>query len=289
MERVLHLYTGNYRPLPLYEILTDEGLGGILSTRDMERVSQAMDHISAVMLGRRIPLQLVQERYFFDERGFFRVRSTGVSLSEPMREGTLYRALQRANNVCFVGDSVTEGTKNGGVPWYEPLEDCIAGKAINCGWGSATVQILLDKHMEEICAADAELFVVAIGTNDVRYRDETICAMDEQSYVARLQQLRDGILSAHPDAAFVFIAPWTSTDGDAVSKLPYPDKLEMNRRYSQALEAWAAANGDGYLDPNERICSVLDLYPHSDYLVDYIHPNATSGVTLYAESALLAP
>jgi len=63
----------------------------------------------------------------------------------------------------------------------------------------------------------------------------------------------------------------------------------MNRRYSQALAAWTATNGDGFVDPNERICTVLDRYPHSDYLVDYIHPNATTGVTLYAESALLAP
>jgi fucose 4-O-acetylase-like acetyltransferase len=281
-------YSGNYRALPLYQILTDQGLGATLSTRDMERVDQAIEHISSVMLGTNIPLQLVQERYYFDAQGFYRVRNTSIELTDQMREGPLYQAIQRAENVCFVGDSVTEGTKNGGVPWYEPLEDFVPGNIINCGWGSATVQTLLNDHMDEICAADANLFVVAIGTNDVRYRDEKICAMDEQAYIERMQQLRDGILRAHPDAEFIFIAPWISTDGDAVSKLSYPEKLEMNRRYSDALKAWALANGDGYLDPNGYIGSVLELYPHSDYLVDYIHPNATAGVTLYSAAALLA-
>lgn len=279
-------YTGNYRALPIYEILTNDTLGGIISTRDMERVAAAQEHISSVMLGTELNLNLVQERYCFDEEGFFRIKNTSVELTDEMRDGVLCQALQNAQDVCFVGDSVTVGSRNGGVPWYEPMEALVQGKVTNCSWDGATIKTLLNEHMDTIAGADADLYVVAVGTNDVRYRDESICAMDENVYVRLLEELRNEILNVNSDAAFVFIAPWYSTDGDAVSKLDYPEKLEMNNAYSEALMSWADANCDGYVNANTYIQSVLDVYPHSDYLIDYIHPNATAGVELYATAVL---
>lgn len=282
-------YSGNYRPLPIYDILTDDRLGAEISTRDMERIGEAQTHISSVMLGTEISLNLVQERYFFDEEGFFRIKHPPLELSDEMRGGIFYSALQNADDVCFIGDSVTEGSKNGGVPWYEPLEGIVQGTVTNCGWGGATVADLLNKHMDTILSADADLYVIAIGTNDVRYRDPEICAMDPETYIQRLSELRTQILTAHSDARFVFIAPWYATDGDTVSKLPYQEKLEQYRSYAAALESWAATNGDVFINANPYLQQVLDLYPHRDYLLDFIHPNATAGVSLYSKAVLLYP
>ena len=44
-----------------------------------------------------------------------------LDMTEAMRGSRIYRLLQDAETVCFVGDSLTEGTMNGGVPWYEPI------------------------------------------------------------------------------------------------------------------------------------------------------------------------
>ena len=121
-------------------------------------------------------------------------------------------------NVCFVGDSLTEGTRNGGVPYFEPLEHLIRGKIFNISQGGATTKILFDR-LGEMIQTDADLFVVAVGTNDVRYRDEKICCMTPEEYVASLQKIRDGVHEKIPSAKFIFIAPWTSTDGDFISKL----------------------------------------------------------------------
>lgn len=279
--------TGNYRAVPIYEILTDPAVGSGVTTYDLERVEEAQRHITKTMLGVEIGIELPQERYYFDADGFMRTKAAPAAVTDRMRSGTLYPLLTGAGRVCFVGDSVTEGTKNGGVPWYEPLEAVIPGEIVNCGWGGATTKSLLNDHLQEIVGAEADLYVVAIGTNDVRYRNQE-CAMTAQEYTENLQLLRDAILARNEDAEFVFIAPWTSTDGDTVSRLPYPEKRAMNEEYSAALQAWADENGDRFVNANEIIDYYLDRYPQSDYLIDFIHPNYLHGVELYALAALAA-
>lgn len=278
--------TGNYRALPIYDILSDEGLGGQVSTYDLERIGQAQSLITSDMLGIEIGLNNVQERYFFDEDGFMRSKVEPLEITPDMAEGGAYRALTSAGSACFVGDSLTDGCKNGGVPWYEPLEQLVDGEVVNRGWGGATTVTLLRDHLDEIADVNADLFIVAVGANDVRYRVEGECAMTSGEYIANLQELRDEIASRHPGARFMFIAPWPSTDGDAVSVLGYSEKAGVNREYSEALESWAAENGDVFADASDYISRELEKRPQSYYLVDYIHPNATHGVQLYSAAVL---
>ena len=214
-----------------------------------------------------------------------RSKVPAVKLDDAMRRRAAYRAITAANNVCFVGDSVTEGTKNGGVPWYEPLEKLIKGKAINCGWGGATTKILLRDHLEEIIEAHADLYVFAIGANDVRYRSEE-CALTPEEYVDNLKELRTTIINSNPEAKFVFVSPWISTDGDQISALPYREKTAMTDEYTEALKLWTMETGDLFVDANAYLRQYLERYPQSDYLIDYIHPNATKGVELYSEAFL---
>lgn len=280
-------YTGNYRPLPLYQILTDENLGKEISTYDLERVAEAQSHIAQVMLGESMDIRFVQERLYFDERGFMRTACDPLVFTENMQDGEAWRILKGAQNVCFVGDSITEGSANGGVGWYEPLRDLVSGKIYSCAWGSTTVKLLLKDHLEEICRADADLFVIAVGTNDVRYRDAERCAMTAEEYIGALSQLKAAILEARPQAQFLFIAPWTSCDGDISSNLDYPSKRAMNQAYTEALRKMCRENGDGFVDPNPYIDSVILKYPQFDYLLDAIHPDNRAGVCLYAEAVLL--
>lgn len=275
---------GNYRALPTYEIFTNDTLRGELSTRDFERVDAVLKHVTKIMLG--VEVNLNRQKYFFDAGGFMRQKVAPLAVSDEMR-GDFYKALTTAENVCFIGDSLTEGTRNGGVPWYESLEHLIRGKIFNVSKGSATTKTLLAR-LDEMIQTDADLFVAAVGANDVRYRDENLCSMTPAEYVNNLQKLRDGIRAKNPAAKFVFIAPWTSTDGDSVSALPYDKKTALNDEYAAALKDWCAAQGEIFINANRYIDARLKLYPRSDYLVDFIHPNADKGVALYAEAVLSA-
>ena len=219
-----------------------------------------------------------------------RIKQPPIELTEELRSGLLYTALEKAQNVCFVGDSITKGpSSNGGVPWYEPLESYVQGTVTNCGWGGATVQILLDDHMDSITGANADLYVIAIGTNDVMHRNPETCAMDAETYIERMKSLRARILEANRGARFIFIAPWHSTDGDGVGKQTYEEKLELYRLYAEALEKWTASSGDGFINANPYIRQMLEQFPDSDYLVDCVHPSAEAGVELYCRAVLLYP
>ena len=110
--------------------------------------------------------------------------------------------------------------------------------------------------------------------------------MTPEEYVANLQKLREAVREKNPAAKFIFIAPWTSTDGDLVSRLPFAEKIKLHEEYSTALKNFCAANGEIFVDANPYIDARLKVFPNKNFLTDFIHPNAENGVKLYAEAVL---
>ena len=141
-------------------------------------------------------------------------------------------------------------------------------------------------NMEQIPIAD--LYVIAVGTNDVRYRDVSVCAMNFDEYVSRIDQLKDKLLEKSPGAKFVFIAPWYSTEADIYCPMTFEEKTAMNDLYSSALEKYCSENGFTYINANDYIKGILTTSPDITYLLDHIHPNASKGVVMYSEAVLLS-
>lgn len=286
---IVPLYTcssadGNFRALPVYDIMTDSELRKQLSTDDLERADAANEIITKVVFGHAMDITSVSERYYFTKDGFVRSKATGLVLDSDMKNGVLYTEMEKADTICFIGDSVTEGTKNGGCPWYEPIEEYFKNKKIeNFSLGGVTVSYMTERA-DEIPAAD--LYVIAIGTNDVRYRDEKTCTMTAESYAEEIIKLHDRLLQKAPQARFVFIAPWYSTDGDNVSELSFAEKTALNEEYSAALESVCKTLGCNYINANPYIKNMLDKNIQSKYLLDHIHPNIINGVVMYSEAVL---
>ncbi len=286
---VVPLYTqapadGNYRALPIYDIMNDTALRRELSTDDIEKAKNANSTVTRVVFGHEMDISSVTERYYFDKNGFIRSKAGGLEMNDEMRSGKLWKAMQNVNSVCFIGDSVTEGTKNGGCPWYEPIEEHIPDKTVyNYSKGGCTVSYMLDKINE---IPSAELYVIALGTNDVRYRDESVCAMTADDFAARQNELRSLLIKKSPNAQFVFIAPWYSTDGDPFCKLSFTAKTALNEEYSHALEKSCSENDDIFIDANGYIRQKLTEKPDSYYLLDHIHPNCGKGAVMYSEAVL---
>jgi lysophospholipase L1-like esterase len=286
---VVPLYTqamsdGNYRAIPIYEIMNDNELRKCLSTDDLERAKTAHGIITEVLFGKKMDISGVTERYFMDQNGFMRSRTPGLGLTEQQKQSTLYKALQKADTVCFIGDSVTEGTKNGGCPWYEPLTENLPDKQFyNVSKGGCTVSYMTE-HVDKIPKAD--LYVVALGTNDVRYREEDTCAMTEQDYVKELGRLKKALQGMDKDVAIIFIAPWYSTDADPYCPLSYAEKTSLNEKYTEALETYCKQEKCGFINANPYIRKRLEQRPDKEYLLDHIHPNASKGVRMYTEAVL---
>lgn len=272
--------SGNYRALPIYDILHDDRLREQISTYDLERIEAVSDHITSVMLGKKVPFEDICERYFVTADGLFLTKSEQTTLTENAKNSVLYQKLVSAKSVCFVGDSITEGTKNGGFGWYRAIED-LSENVSQSAKGGGTTRTILPK-----VASNSEFYVVALGTNDVRYRDKEICAMTAADYINAFQNFVDRIRAENPSAEFAFIAPWLSLENDKISALSHDEKTAMLNEFSDALEKWCLQNGFIFSNPNEQIRRCLELNVQADYMVDFIHPNKEKGIALYSRAVL---
>ena len=286
---IVPLYTharadGNFRAVPVYEMMNNSELRSQLTTDDLELAADSNSIITKVVFGHEMDITSVTERYYFNEDGFIRSKTQGIKLTNEMKNGILYSEMKKSGSVCFIGDSVTEGTKNGGCPWYEPIEELFPDKKIlNYSKGGCTVSYMLERTNE---IPDAELYVIALGTNDVRYRDKSVCAMTAEEYVSETAELIKSLSSKPSFSKAVLIAPWYSTDGDPFCELSYKEKTELNNEYSSALEEYCRDNSIGFISANEEIQAELLTSPDRKYLLDHIHPNSTNGVVMYSEAVL---
>ena len=294
---VVPMYTqspanGNYRALPIYSILHDPLLHSQVSTYEMKRVEAVQSIVSKVMLGTRLTLDQAQKCYYLFPEGYFRQQVEAMTITAEMEEKELYKMLSQAESVCFVGDSVTAGSHNGGYGWYEPLAAAFPNLHVTReAWASATTTVLLE-NADAISAHKSDIYVIAIGTNDVRYRDRATCAMTAQEYITNMDLLAAKILANNPEAYLAFISPWLAQANDPFTALPIDQRDTMLREYGEALRSYCADRGFCFIDPNPAIAEVLTKYAPTDYLLDHIHPNAGAGILLYSEkvgTVLLLP
>ncbi|OGO86746.1 MAG: hypothetical protein A2Y22_05905 [Clostridiales bacterium GWD2_32_59] len=288
---VIPMYTqspsnGTYRALPIYNILNDTVLQNEISRYEMIRVDEVQSIVSSVMLGVKLTLDQVQERYYIFPEGYVRQPVKAMKITDEMTKTDLYKLFCKSKTVCFVGDSITAGSENGGYSWYEPLmasfPDSIVYKE---AWGAATTLTLLEK-IETIARHSADLYVIAIGTNDVRYRNKKTCAMDASSYIENINSLIVKILSKKPNAHFVLISPWLALDNDPYTQISVEKRDLMLSQFGEALRLYCEKKDYCFIDPNPAIDEMFLRCSPSKYLIDHIHPNASVGINLYSEKVL---
>jgi lysophospholipase L1-like esterase len=288
---IIPMYTqspasGSYRALPIYSILNDPVLKNEISTYEMKRVSEVQAIVTSVMLGARLTLDQAQDKYYLFPEGYVRQPVGAIEVTNVMKDTALYKQLSKSKTVCFVGDSITAGSENGGYGWYEPMMAVFPDKTVyKEAWGGATTKTLLG-NSDAITGHRADLYVIAVGTNDVRYRNKQTCAMDEKSYVENIDRLVEKIKARDPKADFAFISPWLALANDPYTAIPVEKRDLMLAGYGKALESYCMENGYNYINPNPAINEMLQRYAPSDYLIDYIHPNVSAGIRLYSEKVL---
>ncbi len=152
-------------------------------------------------------------------------------------------------------------------------------------WASATTLTLLE-NSESIMGLSADLYVIAIGTNDVRYRNKKTCAMTADRFVDNINSLIVKVLSKNPNANFVLISPWLALDNDPYTAISVEKRDLMLGEFGEELELYCKEKGYCFINPNPAIDEMLLRYPSSEYLLDHIHPNASTGIALYSEMIL---
>ena len=276
-----------FRALPIYSIVNDEALYDELSNLEIERVKEVHELITEVMVGEAVSLDDTQPRYYYIDGQYLKEQRVLLDSAHDYADKEIYRLIDEADSVTFIGDSITEGTKNDWHPWYEPMMADFEGKTIcNVSKGGYTVKKLMDEFGEDIVASNTDLYVVAIGCNDVRYRNKKTCAMTAEDYVASMEKMVDLIHQANPDARIVFLPPWMTLDNDQVTSLDHETKNAMTDEFGAALEAYAAENGYYYVNPNGYLREFFANAGRKLYTSDGIHPNDGWGLELYSMAVL---
>ncbi|MBU1109384.1 MAG: CapA family protein [Candidatus Riflebacteria bacterium] len=280
------LRNGQHRALPIQDILFDPSLEKEISLFEMRRIKEVFALVTEVMLGAKLSLDQSQAIYYLFPDGYYRQPVASLDLDSSITDSEVYAMFKRSSSVLFVGDSVTHGSKNGGYGWFEPLTASLPElKVAREAWGGATTHVLLE-NLDRICAHDADLYVIAIGTNDIRYRDSSICAMTSQQFVKNIDKLAGEILKKRPAAKFVFVAPWPSLPTDPLTRIPIEQRASVFLEYTKALHDYCQQKGYLFTDPSSTILSSIDQRVSGYYLLDFIHPNAAEGINLFSRAFL---
>lgn len=197
-------------------------------------------------------------------------------MTTELKNSELYEDMQSGKSVCFLGDSITAGTVTGGIPWYQPLIPHIQGRIMNISYSGWTSSDLIT-YGDSIPSAD--IYVIAIGINDVIYLDDGMGAGSPENFIANLEELTNIIRAISPEAKMYFITPWPFVN--------FPDHIDEYRiEFSNALCAWCNDTDRIAIDPYPVIMEILDSEGTSKYMFNDFHPNTPDGVSLFSYAVL---
>ncbi len=282
---------GVYQALPIYKGIKVDSLYNSLSVADFKRMGEIHKLITKTALGVRLSIDQLQEHYFtFAEGGYVRNTVPPMEWKQGYSGSKLVQLMQEANKICFVGDSITEGTKNGGYGWYEPLVAMLGVKNVTRWAKGSMTSTYFVNNCEHIAKENADLYVLGIGCNDIRYRDATICAMDSKQFVVNINQFIKTLRNTTPGARIVVISPWLSFDPDPYCHTTKSIKQQLYKQYATALERYCYEQEFLYINPNTYVHKAVrnDHMNRGKYFNDHIHPNAGLGIELLSKACVVS-
>ena len=284
------MYTKEIRPkffsaIPIYDLIKDKPIE--LSQIEQKRVEEIQEMSTKVLVGRAFGIKDIKKNYFFINNSYYDFDREDYNFCQKLekyKKKKVYQYIEYSNSITFIGDSLTEGTVNGYHPWYEPIIKCFNNKKIiNISKGSYTTKLIIKQYKNDIIKSNSDLYIIAIGTNDVRYRDSLICSMDSKEYINKIEEIIS--LTNKTNSKIVLIAPWFSNPNDKPSRLNHFQKKHLLKQYSLELDKYSKKNNHIFINANDYIEQRVKT-DGKKYLLDSIHPNSNNGIELYSEAVL---
>lgn len=277
----------SWQALPIYKALRDPKWVARLSRHEEQYLEGLHELITRVVGGVSLSIDQLQERYYlFADKGYVRCPVEPLDISADERKTALFDMLSSAHRIAYIGDGITEGTKNGGYGWFEPLAAAFPEqKHLRFAKGAQTSRYFR-QHGADIAALQADVYVMAFGCNDIRYRNPKTCAMDANAYIEQIDALVQDIQQQTPNARMVFIAPWESDFYDKFCRVSREEKEKLYEQYTDRLEQYAREHGFLFINPNPYINKVRGSAFWRIWMKDFIHPNAHEGIRLFSRAVL---
>lgn len=205
----------------------------------------------------------------------FRIEFYG-DMNNELRDSEFYEDLKSGKSICFIGDSITGGSENWGVSWYDPLKPYIEGDILNFSkkdWTSGDVLLKKDKIPE------ADIYVIALGVYDIYSPDDPLSAKTGEAYVSNLEGITAQINSISPASKIYYIAPWPVTEAAE-------ETYKTRNEFSNALAGICNNSDRIFIDPYPVIFFIFRDEDHNKYMKDNFQPNIRYGVGLYSYAVL---
>jgi len=264
-----------YYPIPIYEYYNDNNLRNI-KVKHLNRIEYTTSFVTKNSINKSI--SYIESEYFYFPNNEYKKQNNYVfKLNENDKKSIMYKKINQHDNICFIGDSITEGSFNSFHPWYEPFKEIFLNKNyINISKSSYTSYDVINNFSNKIMNSNCELFIINIGTNDIRYNLTT-----KEEFINNINK----ILSFTNSKDVILLAPWQTTKYDKKLQSDTEKKINLYNEYNLELNK-LADNYDSiyYIDPNSYIKSAFKENGEKTYLYDGVHPNNNIGIKLYAFS-----
>ena len=278
-----------FRALPIYDALTNPELGSRLSRRDELRIREAHHVITSSALGVDLQSHRLERRYFtFPGCGYRSNPAPALPPEDLPADSPLVQAMQSAGRALFIGGNVTSGAAVGGYGWFEPLAAAFPQLRAERFIPAHGTAFCAAAQAHEIAAAQAELFVLALGMQDICSHAPDTCAMTAQAYVQSIRTVTSCIAARHPQARIILIAPWPTHPQDPACPLGPEEKQALHRDFCAALQDFADAAALQLLNPGPAIERERAAGFWGCCMLNQTLPNAQAGVPLYARAAARA-
>ena len=211
-------------------------------------------------------------KFFVDHRSY----KVYGGMTVELKDSEFYEDIGSGRSFCFLGDSITYGSVTDGIPWYQPLLPYINGdiKAVShSGWAVKNLIEEIDN------VPDADVYVIAIGINDILFPDDEDSAHTAEEFAARCNELGDLLNTRSPGSKIYFISPWSFVNYDI-------SFAERSDQFRLALEETCKTNSWRYINPDPVIQSVIADEGATKYMFNDFHPNAPKGVGLFSYAVL---
>ena len=245
----------------------------LLDNTSKDNQERVIDILSEVIFYNKIK-EIKNTYYYLPNDSYKYDNKYKMELNDRDKESLIYKKIAEYNTICFIGDSITEGTVNDFKPWYLPLMSYFDNKnIINISKGSYTSFDIIENFSDKIQNSNCELSIINIGTNDIRYNKEP-----KENYINNIEKIIE-----LAKGEVIILSPWQTTENDYnISK----DDKDTRALYSIYNEELKKIKNIYYIDPNPYIKKVIEYNGEENYILDGVHPNNSNGIELYSFAVL---
>ena len=244
----------------------------LLENTDEKTTKRVLDKFSNVVFKNKVK-EIRDTYYYYPNKKYMYDKDNKLELTNEDKSTPLYNKINKSNKICFIGDSITNGFKNGYYPWYIPLMKNFNKEVVNISKEGYTAGDIVYIFSKDIKDSDCDLNIINVGTNDIRYHKT-----DVNKYIDDIKKIIE-----LTDGEVILLAPWQTTEKDNRIDKNDQEKRKLYEIYNNELKRIEKAY---YIDPNPYIKKALKKDGEDTYLLDGVHPNNDEGIKLYSYAVL---